>query len=463
MKHSIMKGIAVIFTANVINMILNVCTSILLPKYLSVDTYAQIKTYQLYMTYVGICHLGFVDGIYLKYGGKQITEIDSEDIFLDMSTLKIFQLLILIIGIVIAKMLNSPIFVCVAIMVVPTNMLTFYKYFYQAVGEFKKYGTIINFLTLATFIVNMFFLFVIKIDYYMSYLIGYLFFTILVYFCVELLFLKRYRLPMLKICFSIRRLVREIKSGVLLTFGNFASALFVSLDRWFVKIKIGNSAFAYYSFAVSMESFLNVAITSVSITFYNAFSKEKTLEKITLYRKIVIMSGIGIVGIAFPLKLFVEIFIGKYAESVNLIFLLFASEILYFVIKCIYINLYKVKKEQKRYFIKLCIVLGIGYLANVIASQIIITKEIYAITTMISAFIWLIIVQFDFEKEKMEIKEIIYLCMEICVFLCCGYALNAIVGFIVYMIATVILSYICMRDTLKKIAEYMRVYIKSIK
>ena len=53
METNLKKGIFSVFSANVINMIFKVLTSLLLPKYLSIDAYAQIKTYELYLNYVG--------------------------------------------------------------------------------------------------------------------------------------------------------------------------------------------------------------------------------------------------------------------------------------------------------------------------------------------------------------------------------------------------------------------------
>ena len=43
------KGIIRILLANILNMLFSMGTNFLLPKYVSVDTYAQIKTYQLYI------------------------------------------------------------------------------------------------------------------------------------------------------------------------------------------------------------------------------------------------------------------------------------------------------------------------------------------------------------------------------------------------------------------------------
>lgn len=60
------KGIVAVLIANLVNVAFSLATNFLLPKYLSIESYAGIKEFQLYVSYVGLFHLGFVDGIYLK-------------------------------------------------------------------------------------------------------------------------------------------------------------------------------------------------------------------------------------------------------------------------------------------------------------------------------------------------------------------------------------------------------------
>ena len=59
MDKKLKTGILNIFSANVINLVLNIITSFILPKYLSVETYSAIKTFQLYIGYAGLLHLTF--------------------------------------------------------------------------------------------------------------------------------------------------------------------------------------------------------------------------------------------------------------------------------------------------------------------------------------------------------------------------------------------------------------------
>lgn len=65
-ESNLATGIVLIFIANVINLLFSIGTNLILPKFLSVESYAAIKTYQLYITYVGVLHFGFNDGMYQK-------------------------------------------------------------------------------------------------------------------------------------------------------------------------------------------------------------------------------------------------------------------------------------------------------------------------------------------------------------------------------------------------------------
>lgn len=91
MSTSLKKGLFYVLLANIINLGFNLITNFVLPKKLSVDSYAIIKTFQLYVSYVGLFHFGFVDGMYLKYGGKSVREISHKDLQTNLSRKIVFN------------------------------------------------------------------------------------------------------------------------------------------------------------------------------------------------------------------------------------------------------------------------------------------------------------------------------------------------------------------------------------
>ena len=171
---SLKKGMLNVFIANIINLIISLFTGFVLPKLLSVESYANIKLFQLYITYIGILHFGFADGMYLKYGGKNIKSVDSKEILGEFRTFKIFQFAITIIAIIISISLkNEMLFFC-SIVILPINVGNYLRNLYQAVGEFKKYSTFTNINTLLIFVINLILLLLIKTDNYYTYIIAYI-------------------------------------------------------------------------------------------------------------------------------------------------------------------------------------------------------------------------------------------------------------------------------------------------
>ena len=74
-SSNIKKGVLLVFGANVINLIISLINGFILPKFLSIETYAATRTYYLYVSYTGSLALGYADGLYLKYGGMKMADV----------------------------------------------------------------------------------------------------------------------------------------------------------------------------------------------------------------------------------------------------------------------------------------------------------------------------------------------------------------------------------------------------
>lgn len=462
-NNSLKKGIFQILLANILNMLFSIGTNFLLPKFLSIDSYSQIKTYQLYVTYVAILHLGYNDGMYLKYGGKNIDDISNNDLEKNLSTLKIFQFIMMILSILISIFTKDIALLMASIVVLPQNMIAYFKNFYQAIGEFKKYSRIMNITTSATFVINIFLIFIIQTDNYVIYLLGYIILSIVLCFMLEKSLSEYKHLNKLKFQFSWKELKDNISSGILLLLGNFSSQLLSSMDRWFIKIFFDNIAFAQYSFAVSMENFLNVAVTPISVTMYNYFCNHDEDKDILKIRDLIIIFASIIIAVAFPVKFILELFLQKYLNSTAVIFILFSAQMFYIIIKSVYVNLYKSRKMQKKYSFKLVIILIIAFICNIIGHLIYNIKESFAIGTLLSAIIWFFISQLDFKSLKYSVKHYIYIFTTMIMFLLCGYLFNSIIGLLIYIITIIIMMFICMPSTLNNIINIAKGYLNKFK
>ncbi len=460
MEKKLTKGIFYVFVANIVNMLFTIILNFVLPKFLSINTYAAIKTFQLYVTYIGVIHLGFVDGIYLKYGGKEHKNINTNEIIQILSTLRLFQLALTILLIIISYIIKDPIMFAFSLAVVPLNIVSFFKMFFQAVGEFKLYARVTNLASILPFVANIILLFIFKIDNYTFYLLAYVIIDIVIWVILEISY-YRYTKEFNLFFFSRKLLKENIKLGFSLMCGNFASFLLTGLDRWFVKFLMNNFQFAQYSFAVSIENMLNVALTPISIPLYNYFCREKSPQKINIVYKFVIIFAVTIISIAFGVKFILELFLNNYLKSVSIIFYLFAAQVFQIIIKSIYINLYKVKKKQNIYFKKLIIVIISGALFNTLCYGIMKTSTSFALGTLMSSVLWLFISIPDFKEINHKMSDIMFVFIEVFLFMICGLCFSSIIGFLIYFISTLLLIYIFMRKELTKILNTIKIIMKK--
>lgn len=455
------KSIIYIMIANIICLIFNLITNFILPKYLSIETYAQIKTYALYISYAGFFSLGYNDGMYLKYGGKNINEIDKKDLSSNYLNYLLLELMMLILIFTVGVVYKSLIIIAFSMGMFATNVLGYLKSLYQATGEFTQYGKTLNYEKIMIFIFNMILLFILKTDNYVYYIwIQIIVGTLIMGYLTVRLEKQLNFLHIGKV--SIKQFKENISSGLVLMLGNFSSGLFTGLDRWFVKILMIPTNFAFYSFAVSTESIINVFMTPITVSMYNYFCNERNIIKIKRIKSITLIWGFIVISSAFPAKFILQKFLNKYLPANKVIFTLFAAQAFYVVIKGIYVNIYKVEKRQKLYFFQMLVMLVVGFILNIILYIIFKSMLSIAFGTLITSILWLVLCEFGYRELTFNIKEYIAIIIMLLVYLILGFTVDAIYGFIIYLFVLVIVSLIFMPNSVIYIYELGIKFMKKI-
>ncbi len=444
---SIKKGIVYVFIANVINLIISLFTGFVLPKILSIETYSSIKLFQLYITYIGIVSLGFADGMYLRIGGKNLENINKEEVQQEFKTFKIFQLLVTILAIIVSIILKNQMLLFCSLVILPINVGNYLRQVYQAIGLFKKYSNFTNINTLLIFFINLILLFIVKTDnpqiYIICYIIAYIIYWIIIERETTKIFGKR------KVKADKKFLFEDIKSGFLLMIGNFCNVIFTGIDRIFVQNLLGSIKFAFYSFAVSVENLMNVFITPISTVMYNYLCNNKSKEQIINLKNMILLFASVVVIAIFPAKFIVEIWLQKYLDSLDVLFLLFAAQCITILVRCVHVNLYKAEKKQNRYFVIMMAVVVLSIILNILLFVLVGTMEAIALATLITSIVWFIIGEIDFKEYRMKAKNYIYIFLSIFTFLICGQIGNTILACLIYMAIIFIFMNVLMRNTLK--------------
>lgn len=416
------KGFSQVIIANILNLIISIGNGFLLPKYLSVESYANLKIFLLYMSYVGVLHFGYIDGIYIKYGGKSINEIDIKELGLEKKALIYFQVFISIFFIVIAGFLLDSNLLLAALCVLPYNMIAFYQYVYQATGEFKEYRYIISLRSILLFVGNLFFLFILKTDNVFFYIQV----QIIVAFGVWFYYEKKNKIKNLWNFISLEKIYTRVREniyiGIIVMLGNFMGIWITSIDRWFVKFLCSVAEFAHYSFAVTMLRLINVVINAFSVTSYNFFCREPLDEEIHRFRRLVLIIGAAIIAITFPLKFIIYLCLKKYIDAFPVIVILFAAQFILIEVNAVYMNLYKALNSQKKYLTQMVIVTMIAFISNAIIGYLYDSHIIaYAVATFLTAIVWLVLCQRDLTKYKMSNNEWIYILLTMIGYFICNY------------------------------------------
>jgi O-antigen/teichoic acid export membrane protein len=459
---NIKKGALYVFYANLLNLAISLFSGFVLPKFLSIETYSSIKLFQLYITYIGILHLGFCDGMYLEHGGKNLDSIDGHDIDNEFKTFKVFQFYVSIIMILFSIIIKNYILLLCSIVILPINVGNYIRNLYSSIGEFKRYSKFTNINTLLIFIVNVILLLIIKSDSSNFYIFSYIIVYFIYWYIIESEYRKLFSLKNYNSKYGKKYLIKDIKNGFLLMLGNFCSVIFTTIDRLFVNYLLGNIKFAFYSFAVSIENLLNVLITPISTTLYNYFCINNQKEKIVYVKKLLCIFSVAIIISYFPVKFIIEHWLEKYLESIPIILMLFASQYISIIVKCVHFNLYKAKKMQNIYFYKMVFIVFLSVITNLIGYIIYKSMISIAIATLVTNIIWLIIGEMDFKDYFLSFKEYLYIILELLIFIILGIIKNTILGFVLYFILSLCLTFIMMRDAFSnclKILKDLKKYI----
>lgn len=461
------KNLFNVMVANGISLLISLLTNFLVPKFVSIDSYSMIKTYALYLTYAGFFSAGYNDGMYLKYGGKQLEEIKKDDLANNVLNYIVLMLLMLAIVLSFGFWLNDSIVVAFSFGMFSYNILGYLKSLYQATGEFKAYGKALNVEKIAVFLFTMVLIFFAKSDDYKLYIWTQVLVGVLV--AVFLFFRLENKLHFIRLGeIKFDEYKTNISSGIVLMLGNFSSSIFTGLDRWFVKALLDSVDFAMYSFAVSLENIINVFISPVVVSMYNYFCKKPSVENIKRIKKMCLIWGFVVIAAAFPAKWILEKFLTKYMASNSVIFILFGAQIFYVIVKGIYVNIYKAEKQQNLYLRQMLAMIIVGALLNGVFYLAFKNAECIAVATLVTAIAWMYLCEFQNADLKFGLNENVTIFMVLSLYLYAGYKMDAVIGCAVYCLGTALICSVLMRDTVRYLChiiwnQLMRMFNKPTK
>ena len=450
------KDIYRVFSSNLIKMVVTFLSAFIVPMVLSVTGYGYLKSYQFYASYIGITHLGFCDGVYLFYGGKNERDLDKNNISVQWSSLLLYEIIIAILFILLGITRRNLIIICVGATIVPNVIFTFYSYIFQAVGDFANYTLIVNIYSIINMLINLI-LVLLKVRDYRLYMVLYVFIEIVPFIVGTCLFFKKDWISFT--LFDRKIFINFVKAGILLMIGNFAYSIFIGIDKWFIKFTLPIRDFSMFSFASQMLTVVNMFITPIAMTLYSNISKRQDFYFEIQIKKILICILMIIPLAIYILKFIIYHFMTRYIQAVNITSILLITQIFLSLNVAIFVNLYKAYKKQKEYFIRLMVSLVVAIVIDIIIVFIKPNTMSFAFSTMISCFIWLLLNLKYFPYMQPEKKEKVYVFGLLLIYLLTLYIDNIFLKFVIYLLSYLLMTKQLMPEQWKYFTKYVKRYL----
>ena len=140
-----LKNISYTLGANILTFLMGVIPGFIIPKFLGVEEFGYLKIFTFYITYVGITHFGFLDGIYIKYGAYEYEDIPKEKFRGYFRYLVLLQIIEALIAVWILQLFDLGaerrfILLLVLFNMIIMNITTLFAFIHQFTKRFKVFS-----------------------------------------------------------------------------------------------------------------------------------------------------------------------------------------------------------------------------------------------------------------------------------------------------------------------------------
>lgn len=271
-NSSFHKNLTYAFLAQGVLFISSSITNLVLPKVLGVEAYSYWQLFVFYANFVPLLALGLNDGIYLRYGGKNIEEMNYSSLmnqfFIGLTYQICLCILVTMVCIICIHDINRIwIIFHIGIYFVCFTVHNYWGYYFQAVNQTSTYSKSILIGTSVYILLQIIALYMGVINYH---------FYVIIYTCI-------YVLGAVFLYFRIKKYIKGItwrgvtysndlfitmRLGISLMLSNVCSMLVLGISRQIVDMKWGLLFFAKVSFSLTLINFFLSFMGQISLVLF---------------------------------------------------------------------------------------------------------------------------------------------------------------------------------------------------
>ena len=324
-----LKKILNVIIANFVNFTCSVLITLILPKFITVNAYGEWQYFLLLFSYIEFFYLGLPQGIYLRFGGCNISNFSLR--LLRNQILILFFVELLIITIVFKCNLHIEYIIKIFIFIIPIMLWKyFYDYFFQAIGKTNEYAKILM-------LDKILFVLLLLISFFYSNENSSI--TVIYSFLVAKILSIVYASKIFNLLVSYKNnadgtedifneFITNINIGYKLMVATFCSIFIIGIVRFFIVNGLGTIYYGRIAIVLSICSFAMVFINAISVVVFPNLRKQinngyKNFKNhyIAVY-KLFNSFLIVLLGSVYPLEFLFHFWLSKYETSTIFLFIL---------------------------------------------------------------------------------------------------------------------------------------------
>lgn len=354
-EKNFITNVSFAFAAQGFSMIASVLTSLVVPKLLGVEQLSYWQLFIFYSGYVGLFHFGLSDGIYLRYGGTELNELDKPLIGSQYRLMTLWQALLCAAALpLVFAMVKVPerrlVWVCIAIYLLLANGCWFWGYLYQAANRTRvhSFATV---LAKISFIVCICILVALHTDRFEIFIILFVVSQLVAFvYCavVSRQFIFARGVPFRT---TVSETIQNCRIGINLTISNIASSLVLGVGRIFVDMTQEISEFGLLSFSISLTNFFLQFISQISMVMFPALRQiqpERARQLLVSLRRNASFFLCLIMVFYIPLKKILLLWLPQYEVSLNYLGYLLPLCVFDGKMQLLYSTYLKVLRKEKK-------------------------------------------------------------------------------------------------------------------
>lgn len=266
-----------VVTSQVFTVALGVIKSLILPIIIpTVEEYGYWQIYLFYISYVLIFSLGFHEGLYLKYGGKDYKELPMEQVAVSIKIQNAFLLFWTVVAVAFVSFIEDEnrrfAMVAVACTILLSGVTEIFLKLYQSTNQLQKYSKYM-FLDKLMFTPVILILFLVGNAGFRLLIIFDLFIR---FFITMLLVIDNKELIFVKGSWGKAGWIEwkeDTASGCKILTSNYMAILVTGLGRFMVERFGDISDYAYFSFGTTVTNLVLLLIGAVSLVLFPLLKK----------------------------------------------------------------------------------------------------------------------------------------------------------------------------------------------